>query len=400
MRYSSGLKSILVLLLLLLFLGCDKRTEQREVYKVAIDFTKAEDLLLTDLFQNIKFVPLESSGESPITACDHMIKVSDDKIGILKIQASRSFYLFGLTGEYLFSLSGMGEGPGSFLGARDFLLDHNDQIIISDPMQSKLVVFDEKGILLKQKLGVPSLGLELARLPNDDLLICPKNGPEADFGLIQVNDSLQIKKELFPISDWQKALPLSKLRRYVESAHDGAFYYDWFDDHIYWTDGHEVQTLVDLYFEQGHIREADKKGLSRGESQYFLAEMLNDPTLYSGRSFHYIDGYLFTVYLYEESFYLSIIDVNTGQNKLFHLPPRSENFLLLPEINTTYAGSCYYLLEANYLIDYVLPIAKEWPEVDFTALHGLSHSDNPVVAVAEIDTIFIDSILSTTKARP
>ncbi len=396
MRYSS---TFTLLLLLLLLFGCTNQADQKETNQVSIDFAQAEDLLLTNLFGNIRFVPLETPDGSLITACDHIIKVSHDKIGILSVHGDRAFYLFDLTGKHLFSVSGMVDGPGSFVGAQDFIFEHKtNHVVICDPMQSKLVVFDGTGILVDERFGVPSLGLELAHIPNDDLLICPKNGPEAEFGLLQVNDDLDTKKELFPIAEWQRIL--STIRRYVEGADEGAFYYNWFDDHIYWTDGQAVRTPIHLDFEQGHVGEADKEGLMRSGTQYFADEMLNKPTLYAGRSFHYIDGYLFTVYFYNHSYYLSIIDTHTGQHNLSHLPPDPENFLLLPEISTTYADNCYYLMEVTHLIDNVLPIADRWSDVDFSPLDGLSYSDNPVVAIAEIDKIFIDSILSSSIISP
>ena len=387
------IRTLSVLLGSVLFtICCKKIVEIPKETLIEIDFNQADDLIFNHLYSKFRFLVLEQNQYDLISAYDHSIKVSENYIGVLRTQSDRSFHLFDSEGHHVFSISGMGKGPGSFMAAQDFVINEQDgNIIISDPMTRKVVYFDFNGQLVGESQNLVIDALEIMKF-DGAYLLSPKNAPDASYGVIKVDNNFEVQERYFPLEEWQSVV-FSSVRNYLAGNKTLAFFHNFYDSYIYSIDQATAATFCTLKFKQGALSASDKNSLVEEGIGFYVSNIFNNSANYSTRSFQLVGKYLMSIYSFDHDFYLHVIDVESKIDKLFRLPNVVDNYLLVPDIHGSWENNCIYFIEANHLVDNVLTRTEYWPRVDFSKIRDISKDANPVVVFAEINSNFLDSVL-------
>lgn len=115
---------------------------------------KFDHLLLSEVVDSIRYVPLETRADCLIGSVTKLLCV-ENRIYILDRDISKTLFVFDDTGKFLFRLGRKGKGPGEFTRPNDFLLDPaGRKIIVLDQNLSKLSFFDFDGTFLRDlRLG-------------------------------------------------------------------------------------------------------------------------------------------------------------------------------------------------------------------------------------------------------
>ncbi len=117
--------------------------------------SSASELRFSELFTKLEYVALETNKDCFITQID---KIHFDGTYIYVFQdseRSKALFIFDKNGKHQITISDPGEGPGKFLGARDFLCS-KDTIEILDRYQQKILKYNKSGRFLQEVfLGQP-----------------------------------------------------------------------------------------------------------------------------------------------------------------------------------------------------------------------------------------------------
>ncbi len=109
----------------------------------------ASELRFSELFTKLKYVALKTNKDCFITQID---KIHFDGTYIYVFQdseRSKALFIFDKNGKHQITISDPGEGPGKFLGARDFLCS-KDTIEILDRYQQKILKYNKSGRFLQE----------------------------------------------------------------------------------------------------------------------------------------------------------------------------------------------------------------------------------------------------------
>ena len=110
---------------------------------------------------------------------------SEGNIYFCKYRSSEDFiFKFDKNGTFVGSFGTQGQGPGEIQYVLEFLIDSEDNIIVSDATNRKIIVFNREGMFIEEiKYG---LNISLAM-------------PLEDGKYIETRDMLDLSKETFPI---------------------------------------------------------------------------------------------------------------------------------------------------------------------------------------------------------
>lgn len=204
-----SLKNILYIVALVALVACagnrNKVELSEEVNTLKFDPAMIEDtpLLcnLSDHYKSISGFSLDKS-EAPIGIISKL-KIFEDKLFVLDERYAKKIFVFDLTnsGNFLFSIGKKGKGPGEFLNISDFAIDTREKrLIVTDDIQQKVTLFDLNGNLI----DVEKLDFKPLKVFRKDeyyyfISMCDIN---KDCGLKITNTQFNIKKELFPHSNY------------------------------------------------------------------------------------------------------------------------------------------------------------------------------------------------------
>ncbi len=157
----------------------------------AINIDEKENLMkgskLSEVIENFRFIPLESTKNSLVGRINK-IRVFDNKIFVLDAMSTKSLFVFSETGDFMYKVGKVGNGPGEFLLPMDFTINKkNKEIIILDAERKRMNFYDIAGKFIKtQKLDFFGEGLEYdnkqdriifkAAGRDDNLIVADKEG--------------------------------------------------------------------------------------------------------------------------------------------------------------------------------------------------------------------------------
>lgn len=140
-----------VAFLLLVFNGCNLQPGKRSndpTSFITIDITKVQDnhLIVNEIIKSIQFIPLEFKDECPISSILKLDFYNDT----IFIFSRDGLYLFNTEGKFICQFGRKGQGPGEYILPFDFSIDkQNKQVIIYDPNQIRIQIYDLYGNFLK-----------------------------------------------------------------------------------------------------------------------------------------------------------------------------------------------------------------------------------------------------------
>ncbi|OEK06555.1 6-bladed beta-propeller [Roseivirga misakiensis] len=147
--------TILPLLAALLFLwSCGNEVEQTGLEVIKVDVKNAEEVFLSDIASDVKYIPLETTDDNLIG----FIREVEHSNDFVFISDYNSLYQFSLDGSFVRKISRKGEGPGEFLAVNSFTIDEQKgHIYLLAGLNGKLLCYDFEGKFLSE-VKLPVLG--------------------------------------------------------------------------------------------------------------------------------------------------------------------------------------------------------------------------------------------------
>jgi len=104
-------------------------TTNNDLITINIDQANMHNtILFSEIFKQIRIVPLETTRECLIGNIDKML-IRNDTIYILDEKIARSLFVFDKTGKFIRKIGKLGKGPGEYNKPRSFSIDTKNKII-------------------------------------------------------------------------------------------------------------------------------------------------------------------------------------------------------------------------------------------------------------------------------
>lgn len=138
-----------LIVLIVLFTACSSNS-QTNINKLHIDLNKIESIKLSDISTKSEFIKLDNNNGKHHIGTISKFTAHDGKFFILDSEQALELFVYSDQGEFIYSISSYGRGPGEFLAPIDFGIK-NDSIIIYDLKNAKFIYYDIKdGRYLKE----------------------------------------------------------------------------------------------------------------------------------------------------------------------------------------------------------------------------------------------------------
>lgn len=194
-------KYFILFLIVLCLCGCKKELEKDTDIKII--HIKNDDIIqsvkLSELFDDIELIPLETNQNCIIGQIDKIIN-TDDNIYILDSRNAKSVFRFSTKGRYLNGISKIGNGPGEYYLPDDISIDPaTKNIVILD--QNHLLFYEPDGTYVKTismsfsayKFEIFNNNIALFnKSSGNDLLILKKDGSKLESSYFKYNDKKKL----------------------------------------------------------------------------------------------------------------------------------------------------------------------------------------------------------------
>lgn len=170
-----------------------KTVDYSQPTEIVLDETEAKDSVkLTDIVEDYRFIPLETS-EASLIGGVNKVRFYDGKIFVLDMMKSRSLFVFSDKGEFLYKIGRQGKGPGEFLLPMNFTFDKKKkEVIVVDGQRKQLLFYTVKGDFKRNlRLDYFVVG---ATVINNEMLALIASGFD-DYLIL--SDTLGVKKKSF-----------------------------------------------------------------------------------------------------------------------------------------------------------------------------------------------------------
>lgn len=210
------------IILLATFYSCDRPNHERDIKTIAYDSDKI--INLSDLFKEVKIIPLETTNSSLCGLVIMRIEEYKGKIYLLNRLASHANVLcFDLSGKLLFSIDKLGKGPGEYTYLGDIFIDDVGEYLILVSENNRYLYFDLDGNYLFD-VSASDRYYDRSILPLNDSLWVAYNDPET---IPEGYDLLFLEKSTFNIKHQIRSTTPVTYRsgRPVDVYNDSIFYF-------------------------------------------------------------------------------------------------------------------------------------------------------------------------------
>ncbi|WP_313381508.1 6-bladed beta-propeller [Proteiniphilum saccharofermentans] len=225
-----------IIIVLILFLGivvsC-KKTETSDINIRRIDIEKATKSNISTLFDNIDFIPLETTDQGLTGLEISRMECIDDRMYLLNKMSSHSNILcFNKeTGKFLFAIDRIGQGPDEYTYLGDFLIDYDRRNIVLLSENRRYLYFDLDGnFLFDKKANDIYFSRELLYLNDSTYLVYHDSSlPPEGYNILYLDaNTLSIRSKSNTIQDYlqntgNRPLHVSKERLLFYNANDSIY---------------------------------------------------------------------------------------------------------------------------------------------------------------------------------
>ncbi len=140
--------TILCTLVVTLF-SCKQSMHDTQNEIVLDDFIeKPMEMDLNEIASNVDYIQLENTPKS-LFGTANKIEIRNGKIYVMD-EDNSLLLVFDTSGKFIRKIGNRGQGPGEYVGIRDFALS-DSVILIHDQMQTKMILYDTSGRLIVEK---------------------------------------------------------------------------------------------------------------------------------------------------------------------------------------------------------------------------------------------------------
>ena len=279
------------------------------------DFSKEQQLKLSDLFDSITFIKL-SNEDNAIIGNINKILIEDSCIYILDRYKTKSLKKFYFDGSFLTVIGKQGAGPEEYIEPTDFIIN-NGEIIVYDQFKSNLNYYDLSGHF-KYKKNVPFLFLKFSCFSPNHYIFHSLDSDNDHFQSI-INYSIFESDSSFLLKNRGFYRPKNKYISFISENNfypykGKIFYHPPFNDTIY-----SIQKNNRLQTE--YVIDFQKKKLP---AQFILQNNKNELTKVSDTDLYAIfpgnyvptDDYLYFDFSIKHLVYRGIYSNKTGKTRI------------------------------------------------------------------------------------
>lgn len=231
------MKQTLPLLLLFLFNNCNFKKDKfhepdldfSDMQEIAIEIESKDELLLSTIFQDIKCIALQTSGNNLIRYVDKLISFNDH-FYILDVREN-SLFIFKEDGSFENQIKKVGHGPGEYLQLTDFIIDEEENVIeLYDKSLQKIYKFSLDGSFLQEvKVGIYAQAL--AKLDNNKYAFYDFYSPLQPYDLLVADENGEVVSKHFYTSVANDTVSL--LTHHFGSKGENLSFLKWPGDTVY-----------------------------------------------------------------------------------------------------------------------------------------------------------------------
>ena len=206
-------KKLLIIACLLSLLGCRQASNKSKIpeetlFDESVTRIKIEDIDLnsilkySDIFENIRFIRLDTNDSSLIGHIDKIV-ATEDKYIILDESLAKSVFVFNQDGKFLNHIGSSGGGPQEYVEPKDIAYDkYNDEL---------LVFCHHKKTILRYKLDGSFVGKIILNWDINSIFVSEKNayllhinnriqpnGNQTDYNIYIINNEGTLLKKILP----------------------------------------------------------------------------------------------------------------------------------------------------------------------------------------------------------
>ncbi|MFV0591163.1 MAG: 6-bladed beta-propeller [Draconibacterium sp.] len=89
---------------------------------------KGRNIMFSEIFKQVKLVPLETTRECLIGNIDQLL-IENDTIYVMDQRIAKSLFVFDKTGKFIRKIGRQGKGPGEYISPRSFAIDNKNRRI-------------------------------------------------------------------------------------------------------------------------------------------------------------------------------------------------------------------------------------------------------------------------------
>lgn len=285
-------------------LSCNENQEQEINGQLIVPYTSLNDVFLESYFENIDFVKLEDRQEALLKNIGRIIVQGDSLI----VQTDNQITFFDGSGNYLGRLNEQGLGPSEYDRIADFQIN-NDEIILLDNKNSRLLIFDLKNLSHQKTIPLRFQGASSFEL-YDKYYIFHKsnkmnvlNSGKDSYEILITDLNGDIVKGYLPIDNVNlgESRNLFALDRPFGKNKNEILYANGFrNDSIYILSPDEIESKLLLFPDRPNLQETFGKPLYEFTIQELVQE---NNKVHIGPFFNFLtDKSLSFVYLYDQKF--------------------------------------------------------------------------------------------------
>lgn len=137
-----------IVIYLFLMIGYNKSVSAQEQVVINPKINCNNEILFSDLFADIKYIPLETKIENLISE-PSKVRITDSLI-FIKNHKPPALLVFNYSGNFIAKIGREGKGPAEFNWLRSFCIDEkNNNVIIYNKYPDKLLIFSFDGTFKK-----------------------------------------------------------------------------------------------------------------------------------------------------------------------------------------------------------------------------------------------------------
>ena len=333
----------------------------------------------TDIFKNIRYVPLETNDASLLSSDIYSIIYRNDNIYIHDLKNSGNIiHLYDSNGKYIRDIGRRGEGPEDYLGTLHMAVNNKGMVAIPDRMRSEIITYTKEGKFVS-RIRLDSVSIYKNIFLNDSLLLVKSlyNRPGHLFHIVDVSNK-KVVRTYQPIKNrmYMVIFPESMTDYHGKILVSGYQSNEILEVTL---DGVKVRYVINIndkmppegFWEQkassySEIADAQKRMGYIGHIPCFAE---NDHSI-----FFYFRGSLER----RETIGLALIDKTSGKSQAFRQIELAENVVVSPDF--------FYPCENGKIIIAVSPetILNSGNQEFISQFPNLKEDDNPILMFAEI----------------